>query len=59
MKEPTNIFSTPLWLLRGKLPNGIHEWVKEYQRENPSTQVSDRGGYQSKGKGALDDMPFE
>ena len=59
MKEPTNIFSTPLWLLRGKLPNGIHEWVKEYQRENPSMQVSNRGGYQSDSYDFLENLPFE
>ena len=45
--HPTNIFETPLWIIPAEVPEGMYKWTKEYQRNNPSRQVSNRGGYQS------------
>ena len=37
----------------------MYKWTKEYQRNNPSRQVSNRGGYQSPSPNGVDDIPFE
>ena len=57
--HPTNIFETPLWIIPGEVPEGMYKWTKEYQRNNPSRQVSNRGGYQSPSPNGVDDIPFE
>jgi len=57
--RPTNIFQTPLWNIPGEVPSGMYEWCREYERDNPSVEISNKGGYQSKSKYALDSIPFE
>jgi len=40
-------FSTPIWHVKEELPSGAYEWALEVQRNIPSTQKSNVGGYQS------------
>ena len=41
------IFSTPIWVIKGNLPNNIIEWVEEYTTNNPCQRRTNKGGYQT------------
>lgn len=53
------IFSTPIWVIKGNLPNNIIEWVEEYTTNNPCQRRTNKGGYQSEAKLGLEEMPIE
>ena len=57
--HPSKIFETPLWIIPGEVPKGMYKWTKEYQKNNNSNQISNRGGYQSPMSKAVNDIPFK
>ena len=57
--HPTKIFETPIWVIPGEVPEGMYEWTKEYQKNNNSVQISNRGGYQSHSRDAVDNIPSQ
>ena len=57
--EPRNIFSTPLWIIKGDIPKGMFNWCKEYEQNTPSNNISNRGGYQSVLTNGIQNIPFE
>tara|TARA_Y100001973_G_scaffold97030_1_gene152571 strand:+ start:50 stop:580 length:531 start_codon:yes stop_codon:yes gene_type:complete len=55
-----DIFSTPLWIFKREVPEGMYEWALKFEKETPSNiRKSNRGGYQSDAYGGVKNLPIE
>ena len=54
--KKSNLFSTPIWRVSSKLPEGAYEWALKYKESTKMSTRSARGGYQTSAK-SFDDLP--
>ena len=54
-----NLFETPFWTIKSKIPSDAYEWALDYKKRNiEKARFSNLGGYQSIAQTGFDDFPY-